>query len=128
MNDLISRSELIKHFEAVQSQEDAIGLDFVAIIDEIKKQPTAYSVDKVVERLNRETISSSIKESLGLLKAIEIVKQGSVSDDVCEKMQMQAYNKAVDNCLKILYFHQNEYDGIQWAIREIEELKEMERD
>ena len=84
MNDLISRSELIKHFEAVQSQENAIGLDFVAIIDDIKEQPTAYDVDKVVERLNRETISSSIKESLGLLKAIEIVKQGGVYDDVCE--------------------------------------------
>ena len=76
MSDLISRSELIKHFEAVQSQECAIGLDFVAIIDEIKEQPTAYSVEQVVERLNRETIGSSIKESLGLLRAIEIVKQG----------------------------------------------------
>ena len=40
----------------------------------------------------------------------------------------EIYNKTIDDCLKILYFHQNEYDGIQWAIREIEELKEMERD
>ena len=91
MSDLISRSELIKHFEAVQSQECAIGLDFVAIIDEIKEQPTAYSVEQVVERLNRETISSSIKESLGLLKAIEIVKQCGVSDDVCEWKKSEDY-------------------------------------
>ena len=55
MSDLISRSELIKHFEAVQSQEDAIGLDFVAIIDEIKEQPTAYDVGKVVEELEERT-------------------------------------------------------------------------
>lgn len=40
----------------------------------------------------------------------------------------EIYNKAIDDCLEILYFHQNEYDGIQWAIREIEELKEMESD
>ena len=38
------------------------------------------------------------------------------------------YADILDECLKILYFHQNEYDGIQWAIREIEELKEMERE
>ena len=36
MSDLISRSELTKHFEAIQSQECAIGLDFVAMIDVIK--------------------------------------------------------------------------------------------
>ena len=51
MSDLISRSELIKHFETIQSQEDAVGLYFVAIIDEIKKQPSAYDIDKVVEEL-----------------------------------------------------------------------------
>ena len=47
MSDLISRSELIKHFETIQLQEDAIGIDFVAIIDEIKEQPTAYDIDGV---------------------------------------------------------------------------------
>ena len=51
MSDLISRSELIKHFETIQSQEDAVGLYFVAIIDEIKKQPSAYDIDKVAEEL-----------------------------------------------------------------------------
>ena len=53
-------------------------------INFVQMEPTAYDANKVVERLNRETISSSIKESLGLLRAIEIVKQGGASDDVCE--------------------------------------------
>ena len=53
-------------------------------INFVQMEPTAYDANKVVERLNRETISSSIKESLGLLRAIEIVKQGGVADDVCE--------------------------------------------
>ena len=49
-------------------------------------------------------------------------------DEAIKEHDEEIYNKAIDDCLKILYFHQNEYDGIQWAIREIEELKEMERD
>ena len=106
MSDLISRSELIKHFEAVQSQEDAIGLDFVAIIDEIKEQPTAYDIDKVVEELEERTDFLKNCTKYGNKNArqqaesyrtmmmyevadlvddlIEIVKQGSVDDDVCE--------------------------------------------
>ena len=52
MSDLISRSELIKHFEAIQQQENDVGLDFVAMIDEIKEQPTAYDIGKVVEELS----------------------------------------------------------------------------
>ena len=89
MSDLISRSELIKHFNTIQQQECAIALDFVAAIDEIKEQPTAYDVDKVVKEL--EDSSKIYCEeynqrdgNLYLLDAIEIVKQGGVSDDVCE--------------------------------------------
>ena len=93
MSDLISRRGLIKHFEAVQSQECAIGLDFVAIIDEIKEQPTAYDIDKVVEELEgkkekvqrmRNTCVSLSDlevcniENVTYERAIEIVKQGGV--------------------------------------------------
>ena len=69
MSDLISRSELIKHFEAIQQQENAVGLDFVAMIDEIKEQPTAYDVDKVVEELNKLDV-----------KAIKRYKGGTFGD------------------------------------------------
>lgn len=87
MSDLISRSELIKHFEAVQSQEDAIGLDFVAIIDEIKEQPTAYDIDKVVEELEEKarTVNvigyGTIYEAINKDVAIEIVKHGGVETE-----------------------------------------------
>ena len=85
MSDLISRSalieeinELLKSPYANQQQFGAERREAIEIVRDlcVKQQPTAYSVDKVVERLNRETISSSIKESLGLLRAIEIVKAG----------------------------------------------------
>ena len=42
----------------------------------IMEQPTAYDIDKVVRQINLESVSSSIQESLGLLRAIEIVKAG----------------------------------------------------
>ena len=95
MSDLISRSELIKHFEAIQQQENAVGLDFVAMIDEIKEQPTAYDVDKVVEELNKLDVKAIKRYKGGTFgdyegtdyyikksDAIEIVKQGGVRKEI----------------------------------------------
>ena len=84
MSDLINREDVIKCL-----QENG-WLDDTNIDELIETIPTAYSVDKVVEMLNRETISSSIKESLGLLKAIEIVKQGGVSEAEQKLKEMES--------------------------------------
>ena len=112
MSDLISRRELIKHFEEIQQQENAVGLEFVAMIDEIKEQPTAYSVEKVVEDLEKikglacegrscnkckyKSICMEGEQSkkVAIDEAIEIVKQGGVSDDVnmCECRELKDYN------------------------------------
>ena len=73
--------------------QDAIQAYKKMVIDTIKNMPTAYSVDKIVEELECDRC-----ESCSLLevcagskyclkcheKIIEIVKQGGVSDDVCE--------------------------------------------
>ena len=90
MNDLISRSELIKHFEAIQQEEHCVGLEFVATIDEIKEQPTAYDVDKVVEELyeKRTEILLSNDYECEIINycldnfdnAIEIVKAGGKNE------------------------------------------------
>ena len=112
MSDLISRSELIeklwqKHKEiddkcycytnADESKEIICGI--VSMIDE---QPTAYSVENVVTELKErkalherlvdyETKNGTVTEKYQHIKAIdvlddaiEIVKQGGLSDDVCE--------------------------------------------
>ena len=63
----------------------------------LKEQPTAYSVDKVVEELNELDVKSITRYKNGNFgnfdgveyyikkrDAIETVKNGSVSDDVCE--------------------------------------------
>lgn len=101
MSDLISRSELIKHFETIQKQENAISLDFVAIIDEIKEQPTTYDIEKVVEELDRLRITEGgLKlELIPCDRAIEIVKQGSVTDDVCKwKLEYEEANLYLTEC------------------------------
>lgn len=55
----------------------------------IHNAPTAYDIDKVVEELEelRDRYDDGIKNFAirGIIeKAIEIVKRGGVSDDVCE--------------------------------------------
>ena len=88
MSDLISRSELIKPFEKIQSQKDFIGLYFVEIIDEIKEQPTFYNICKVIEELEKSKDKGSVTKTERLItkacvdKAIEIVKQSGVGKDV----------------------------------------------
>lgn len=88
MSDLISRRELIKHFEAIQQQENVVGLVFVAAIDEIKGQPTAYSVDNVIEELELHSFELGTDtlpvHYVRLNEAIEIVKQGGVVKKVVE--------------------------------------------
>lgn len=79
---LIDADALLKHFETIQEQENAIGLDFVAITDEIKEQPTAYDPDKVVEQLNDKFRVVRTDEDLewnrAMDEAITIVKGGGV--------------------------------------------------
>ena len=117
MSDLISRSELLKAFNNKNVQitfdlpveevlgedvdlddfavlvQDAIQAYKKMVIETIKNQPTAYSVDKVVGELECDRC-----ESCSLLevcagskwcgechnKIVEIVKHGGVSGDVCE--------------------------------------------
>ena len=100
MSDLISRSELINalkvHFdscfredgELLYSDHICTSDDIVDLIKLVEEQPTAYSVDKVVEELE-ETKTINVDVGFGTIYktirkdvAIQIVKQGSVSDVV----------------------------------------------
>lgn len=35
----------------------------------------------------------------------------------------EIYSKAINDCLEIVKFHRDSWDGIEWAIKDIEELK-----
>lgn len=61
------------------------------LLDKISNQPTAYSVDNVVEELKERSkeYNSGLRlhgkpEEMRTDEAIEIVKRGGVADDVCE--------------------------------------------
>ena len=86
MSDLISRSAVIKHFQAIQQQENVVGLEFIAMIDEIKEQPTAYDIDKVVEELELHSFELGTDtlpvHYVRLNDAIEIVKRCGIRKDV----------------------------------------------
>ena len=61
------------------------------LIDRIKAQPTAYDIDKVVEELELHSFELGTDtlpaHYVRLNEAIEIIKQGGVSDDICEWKQ-----------------------------------------
>ena len=99
MSDLISRSELIEELKSLKIvlngkqifSDDAKD----TVLRIVNEQPTAYDIAKVVEELksDAERWEDSGKEykdrceiavGRGLRNAIEIVKHGVVSDNVCE--------------------------------------------
>ena len=99
MSDLISRNEVIKLvnqfvFGLCKEQNDEVRKTFNKYIE---KMPTAYSVEKVVEKLEeiraKKTCNKEKCDTKEICRicvvddAIEIVKQGGVSDDVCEAKQ-----------------------------------------
>ena len=108
MSDLISRNEVMKLvnqfvFGLCKEQNDEVRKTFNKYIE---KMPTAYSVEKVVEKLEERTDflkectkygNKNAKQQAESYKTmmmyevadliddlIEIVKQDGVSDDVCE--------------------------------------------
>ena len=86
MSDLISRSELINKIRGIVPGSQDV--DFIVRL--IDNHPTTYDVDKVVEELEEQKHMIALdgddadlyKEAIN--DAIEIVKQGVISDDVCE--------------------------------------------
>ena len=86
MSDLISRSELLKEIEKYKfgAISNDAEREYIkkTILDFIICQPTAYSVDKVVEKIIEEAHNTIVDFKLDKYvytrKAIEIVKQGGV--------------------------------------------------
>ena len=111
MNDLIRREDVLKLvnqfvFGLCKDQNDEVRRIFNKYIE---KMPTAYDIDKVVEELENfsklaedrwtnGTSKHAYQEHKCWVKAIEIVKQGSISDDVCEWKSTQINNEWKPSC------------------------------
>ena len=110
MSDLISRSKLLKEIETWGGCVEALH-------DYIQNMPTAYSVDKVVKKLEENSSRYTKKyntpygnngyrdtKAISIHKAIEIVKQGGVSDDVCEwKVKSNYYVTKCSHDTDVMY-------------------------
>ena len=90
MNDLISRSKVISVLEQLEEHSLSGKMNISNAIYLLEMQPTAFDIDKIVDELEKEsftitdTVCGGIFNAIRLPSAIEIVKQGGVSDDVCD--------------------------------------------
>ena len=115
MSDLIRREDVIKLvnqfvFGLCKEQNDEVRRTFNKYIE---KMPTAYDIDKVVEELEQKkeevqrmrntcVALSDLEvcdiENVTYKRAIEIVKHGGVSDNVCEWKSTQINNEWKPSC------------------------------
>ena len=115
MSDLIRREDVIKLvnqfvFGLCKEQNDKVRRTFNKYIE---KMPTAYDIDKVVAELEQKkeevqrmrntcVALSDLEvcdiENVTYKRAIEIVKHGSISDDVCEWKSTQINNEWKPSC------------------------------
>ena len=104
MGDLISRlvykSDLLKMVGVLNKQYRKAMLDGDNdLILAIQNKQSAYTT--ALKLLDYEPTAYDSREAIEELeKAIEIIKRNGVSDDVYEKIQIQAYNKAIDDLVK----------------------------
>ena len=142
MSDLISRSELIKELNKYCGNQRYLVSENIREI--INNQPTAYSVDKVVEELEElrkkdvcdylycdvcaytDKCSGVTDQSNNLKwdKAIEIVNQGGVSDDFCEWKYNDSEYYFESSCDHLHIFmsdgpKENEYDFCPYCGKKI---------
>ena len=110
MSDLISRSKLLKEIETWGGCVEALH-------EYIEKMPTVYDIDKVVEELQENASRYTKKyttpygnngykdtKAISIRKAIEIVKHGVVSDDVCEwKVKSNYYVTECSHDTDVMY-------------------------
>ena len=88
MSDLISRSELIEEMKKAEIEyENAMMYpSWWSAFNIIREQPTAYSVDKVVEELELHSFELGTDtlpvHYVRLNEAIKIVKQSGIRKDV----------------------------------------------
>ena len=113
MSDLISRSKVISVLEQLEEHSLTGKMYISNAIYLLENQPTAYNIGKVVAELEQKkeevqrmrntcVALSDLEvcdiENVTYKRAIEIVKHGGVSDDVCEWKSTQINNEWKPSC------------------------------
>ena len=107
MSDLISRKKIRDYIKGeinpygkpFEGTAYELGLKIMRYIDAMD---SAYDIDRVVEELEIELKKGNIAIDFGEFRLFEIVKQGGVSDDVCEwkltdTRKVMPYKTSCDN-------------------------------
>ena len=101
---LIDANKLVDYFYyGIDDKPIIDGISDRKIINIIKNQPTVYDVDKVVEEFDKKYnnslwIKGNEEFSITRNELIKIVKQGGVSDDVCEWKQDNMFEAVYRVC------------------------------
>ena len=83
MGDLISRSDLIEAMTEVYKKHyagDVSASGFTIAMEMVRKQPTAYDVEKVVAELEKESAETDGFLMIHTEEAVDIVKRGGVDE------------------------------------------------
>ena len=141
MSDLISRSELLKRLEEWNTSDETDKALYNFALHIIIEQPTAYSVDKVIEELGENARRYTKKyvtpygnngyrdvKAISIHKAIEIVKNGGVDDDVCEWRYNDSEYYFESSCEHLHIFmsdgpKENEYKFCPYCGKKIKEME-----
>ena len=134
MSDLISRKKIRDYIKGeinpygkpFEGTAYELGLKIMRYVDAMDSD---YDIDKVVEELkmnkqNALEVEESIKEYNVWNEAIEIVKQGGVSDDVCEWKYKDTEYYWESSCEHLHIFmadgpKENEYDFCPYCGKKI---------
>lgn len=142
---LIDADALIEAMKKTESEhENAMTCpSWWSAFNAISEQPTAYDLDKVVEELGENASRYTKKyvtpygnngyrdvKAISIHKAIEIVKNGGVDDDVCEWRYNDSEYYFESSCEHLHIFmsdgpKENEYEFCPYCGKKI---KEMESD
>ena len=145
MSDLISRKKVIDILEKEKRLKCGYDADIAIFSIEkgIRELTTAYSVDGVVEELEENASRYTKKyvtpygnngyrdvKAISIHKAIEIVKNGGVDDDVCEWRYNDSEYYFESSCEHLHIFmsdgpKENKYEFCPYCGKKI---KEMESD
>lgn len=91
------------------------------------------TIDEAIERTRNKAklmqSNQSRKEWLQMAEWLEELKTLRYCKDKWNENQYQKGRAdAIEGCMKIVKFHENEWDGINWAIKDIEELMEKKNE
>ena len=140
---LIDADALIEAMKKTESEhENAMTCpSWWSAFNAISEQPTAYDLDKVVEELGENASRYTKKyvtpygnngyrdvKAISIHKAIEIVKNGGVDDDVCEWRYNDSEYYFESSCEHLHIFmsdgpKENEYEFCPYCGKKIKEME-----